>query len=98
MNNIRYEVWALNYDKENCAVDGEEFLGTFLVPETALTYAKTFNSILDVYPQDIIDDYMHEGDYIEIRVEKVEINSEAHTSTCIELLYTQSLYQTGENK
>jgi len=89
-----WEVWALGYDKDDNCTDVEILMATFQKPTQAISFAECFET-----KQDIINNYtdqikefgeLEDGDYFEIKVEKVDISNPEY-SQCIDILYEEAL-------
>lgn len=80
MAKVRYEIWALGYDKDMMCTDIEEYLGEFTDKEKAINQAKSYQSISDVYDQSTIEKYLCAGDSLEIVVETIREGDLSNTN------------------
>ena len=75
MNDKRFEVWALGYDKTDCCTDVEILMSTFTKADQACKFADCLESVEDIetnYKEQIeAFGELKEGDYFEVRVETV---------------------------
>jgi len=84
-----YMVWALGYDKEDMCIDTEVQMAQFPRVDQAIQFAKCFETL-----QDVVDNYYDqikkfdelEGDYFNIRVEKVNVSNPEY-SECEEVIW-----------
>ena len=74
---VRYEVWALGYDKDGWCTDIEEFIDEFDTADEAIAFAKTIQSGDDVFEEDCGVEFVA-GDYLEIRVETIKEDDETN--------------------
>lgn len=88
---MRFEVWALGFDRDDFCTDVEEFLGSFSNKIDAINHAKKFKDISYIYDQTAIQDYLQPGDYFEIRVESVQTLPDG-ISENINTVYSDYIY------
>lgn len=99
MKNVEWQVWALGYDENDMCTDVEIQMGRFKKLEKAMKFSECFETI-----EDFMDNYSDqldyfspqaEGDYIEIRVEEVDISDTAYHQ-CINVVYERKLTDTDD--